>query len=93
MSKVYVGDTGTAIVLDTLQDITAASLAAIEVRKPNGTLLTWTGAVYETTKVRFVTLAETLDVPGEWAMQAKVTTPGGSWLGEVARLQVYARFS
>lgn len=93
MSKVYVGDTGTAIVLDTLQDISTASLAAIEVRKPNGTLLTWTGSVYETTKVRFITLSDTLDLPGEWAMQAKVTMPSGSWLGEVALLRVYLPFS
>ena len=93
MSKVYVGDTGTAIVLDTLQDISTASLAAIEVRKPNGVLLTWTGAVYETTKVRFITLSDTLDLPGEWAMQAKVTMPSGSWLGEVALMRVYLPFS
>ena len=93
MSKVYVGDTGTAIVLDTLQDISTASLAAIEVRKPNGVLLTWTGAVYETTKVRFITLSDTLDLPGEWAMQARVTMPSGSWLGEVALLRVYSPFS
>jgi hypothetical protein len=93
MSKVYVGDTGTAIVLDTLQDLTGASLAAIEVRKPSGALLTWTGSVFETTKVRFITLADTLDIPGEWAMQAKVTMPSGSWLGEVALLRVYAPFN
>jgi hypothetical protein len=93
MSKVYVGDTGTAIVLDTLQDLTTASLAAIEVRKPNGQTVTWTAAVFETTKVRFVTLAGTFDMAGEWALQAKVTMPAGSWLGEVAPLRVYAPFN
>ena len=93
MSKVYIGDTGTAIVLDTLQNISTATLAAIEVRKPNGTLVTWTGAIFETTKVRFITLAGTLDMPGDWAMQAKVTMPAGAWLGEVAMLRVYSPFN
>lgn len=37
--------------------------------------------------------AALLDLPGEWAMQAKVTMPSGSWLGEVALLRVYLPFS
>ena len=90
--KVYIGDTGTAIVLDTGQSLAGATASTIEVRKPDGTPVSLTAPVFESTKVRYITLAGTFDQAGEWLLQAKVTLPTGVWLGETASLTVYRAF-
>ena len=61
--------------------------------KPNGsTEVTWVATVVESTKVQFVTLADSLDMAGEWKLQARVVLPSGTWLGETVRLTVYRPF-
>lgn len=93
MSKVYVGDIGTAIVLDTGTNLGTATAFSIEVRKPSGAVVSWAATVVETTKLRFVTVSGTLDEAGSWAMQAKVALPSGLWLGETATMTVYRPFA
>lgn len=90
--KVYVGDVGTQIVLDCGQDISAASVRKIEVRKPDKTEVSWTATASGTNAVAFITLADTLNMAGVWQMQAHVTLPSGEWRGETAPLRVYAKF-
>jgi hypothetical protein len=92
-TKVYVGDTGTAIILDCGQNVSAASARAIEVRKPDGTATSWAAVASGTDSVRFDTLAGTLDQAGDWQLQAKVTLPTGVWRGETVVLQVYSAFN
>lgn len=92
MSTVFVGDTGTALVLDTGQNLASATSVSIEAKKPSGTAVSWTGAVFESTKVRFVTLAGTFDEPGLWRLQARVVLPSGTWRGESVLLRVYDVF-
>lgn len=92
MSKVYVGDTGTAIILDCGQDVSAATARSIEARKPDGTTVSWAASASGTNAIRFDTLAGTLDQAGKWRLQAKVTLPSGLWRGATAELVVYAAF-
>jgi hypothetical protein len=92
MTKVYIGDTGTALVLDTGQSLAGATAVTIEARKPNGTSVSLAGAVFETTKIRFITLAGTFDQFGEWRLQARAVLPSGTWLGETVSLTVYRAF-
>jgi hypothetical protein len=92
MSKVYTGDTGTVITLDCGQDISAASARSIEVRKPDGTAATWSAVASGSNSIAFTTLAGTLDMPGRWRLQARVTLPSGQWRGETAVLDVYSPF-
>lgn len=91
-TKTYVGDTGTVIVLDCGQDISTASARSIEVRKPDKSTVTWSASASGTTAIQFTTLAGTLDMPGTWRLQAKVTLPSGTWRGETAQLEVYNPF-
>lgn len=91
--KVYVGDTGTAIILECGQDISAATALSIEVRKPDGTLTSWAATLSGTTAIRYTTLSNTLDQSGVWKLQAKVTLPTGQWRGATANLQVFADFA
>lgn len=92
MSKLYVGDTGTVIILDCGQDISAASARSIEVRKPDGTTVTWSAVASGSNSIAFTTLAGSLDMPGRWRLQAHVTLPSGQWRGETAMLDVYSPF-
>lgn len=88
--KVYIADTGTAIILDCGQDISAASARSIEVRKPDGTLTTWAAIASGTDAIRFDSLADTFDMAGVWRLQAKVTLAAGVWRGETVAVTVYA---
>ena len=92
MSKVYVGDTGTRITLDCGTDISGATARSIEVLKPGGDAVSWTAQASGTTGIYFDTVADSLDKPGTWKLQAKITIGTNVWLGEVATLQVYAPF-
>jgi hypothetical protein len=92
MSKVYVGDTGTAIVLDVGVNISAASAQSIEAQRPDGSTVSWAGTIFETNKVRFVTQADSLNVAGDWKLQSRVVLPTGTWLGEVVKLTVHRPF-
>lgn len=93
MSKTYVGDIGTVIVLDCGQDVSTASARTIEVKKPDQTTVSWTAVAEGTNSIKFTTVSGTLDQPGEWLLQAKVTIGSGVWRGETARLMVYTTFS
>jgi hypothetical protein len=93
MSKTYVGDTDTAIILDCGTNISASSARTIEARKPDGSVVSWTATLEGTTGVRYNTLANTLDQAGEWQLQAKVTIGSGVWRGETVLLQVHQVFA
>jgi hypothetical protein len=92
MTKTYTGDTGTVITLDCGQDISAASVRTIEVRKPDGTTTSWAASASGNNSIMFTTLVGTLDMPGRWKLQARVTLPSGVWRGETAVLDVYSPF-
>lgn len=91
-TKSYVGDTGTVITLDCGTDISTASARSIAVRKPDLTTTSWAADASGTDSVAFTTLADTLDQPGVWRLQAVVTLGSGTWRGETVLLQVYANF-
>ena len=90
--KTYIGDVPD-IQLDIGRDVSAASALVIEALKPDGTtIVTWSAELLGTTEIRYVVPAGTLDQPGDWYLQAKVTIDGRTWYGESARLKVYERF-
>jgi hypothetical protein len=91
--KVYVGDSGTAIVLDCGVDISTATLLEIAAQKPDNSTALWTAASYTSTSLRYLTLITSLDIAGTWKLQAVVTLPGEKWRGETVQMTVYAPFS
>lgn len=91
-NKVYVGDTGTEVLVDCGQDVSAGSLFQLSVTRPDGSSATWTAALQGTNFVRFLSLAGTFDQPGLWKLQALVTLPSGVWRGETAQFLVYSNF-
>lgn len=93
MTKVYVGDIGTLLQLDTGQPLSGATSVSIEVRKmATGVEVSLPGVVVSSTKVQVTSVADTFDVAGEWLLQAKVVLPSGTWLGETVPLRIYPKF-
>lgn len=91
--KYYAGDTGTEIIVDTCSDITTATTADLLVEKPDGTVETWSGSVYDTTKIRYIVQSGDFDQAGEYFLQAYVVMPGGTWRGNTTSFRVVAVFS
>lgn len=91
MSKVYQADEGTAIIADMQEDVTGASLLRLDVIKPSGATAQWTGAAYQTNKIRYVTVTDDLDEAGTYLIN-----PYGEWAtpwkghGDTIELIVYA---
>jgi len=90
--KYYVGDVGTEIIVDTCSDITTATVTDLLVEKPDGTLVTWSGDVYETTKIKYVVQAGDFDQAGEYILQAYVEMPGWQGRGNSTSFRVTVVF-
>lgn len=91
MGNIFKGDIGTAIILDTGEDLTSASAFKIQCRKPSGTSVDWTGIQYQTTMIKYTTVAGDLNEDGDYQLQAVVTGLNGwSGSGEVAHLRVHS---
>jgi len=88
----YVGDIGTAIIVDVCSDITGATLAALNVTKPDGTAVQWVGAVYDTTKIRYYVTVDDFDQVGEYRLQAYVEMPTWQGHGNTTTFKVTALF-
>ena len=84
-----VGDIGTKITLNCVEDISTSTAWIIKYKKPDGTIGQWT-AIYEaTTSIYYVTEEDALDQAGRWTLQAYVEL-GSTWIGrgEVGYLSV-----
>jgi hypothetical protein len=76
------------IVLDTGQDLVSATVTNIKYIKPDGTTGTWTGAAYDSTKVKYEVQPGDLDDIGLWTLQAIVTIGGRTGYGDLVKMQV-----
>jgi len=91
MGKVYVGQVGVRIEVETGGDLSEATTTDILYRTPSHVPGTWTGTVEGTKLVYTTTSAEDLPVKGTYVLQAKVAGVGFSLLGETsAELVIYA---
>lgn len=91
--KYYVGDIGTAVIVDTLSDISLATEVKLIVRKPDNTTAHWTGSVYDTTKILYTTKAGDFNIPGPYRLQSWVRIGTGEWSGNTVLFTVWAAFT
>lgn len=88
-NKIYKGDVGTEIILDTGTDLTSATALAIKYRKPGSAVTqSWVGTRYNTTKIKYITIAGDLDTVGIYKIQAYVVMPSWTGHGEEASFEV-----
>lgn len=91
-NKVYVGDIGTIITLDTDETISSATTTDIKVKKGDGTTATWVAVLSGTDSVTYTVVADDFSCSGVYKVQAYVVMPNWSGLGETAEFQVYDAF-
>ncbi len=103
MTKHYVNETGTSLILDTGVLIGSATQQWISYRKPDGTTTgSFAASLYSSystlaqatgTYFLFHTIGRTdLDQPGEWRFQAYIGAVDGTWYGETVKQQIYDVF-
>lgn len=83
MGKIYTGQIGLLIELDTLIDLTNATTLEIKYRRPDRTTGAFTATADGTKIVYTTTSAEDLPEAGEtWKLQAHAAGTGWDFLGE-----------
>jgi hypothetical protein len=100
MSKIYVGDVGKIIRLDTDPqglgiELATANTLKILVKNPDGTLDEWEASQYlETTQIQYITEEDDLDIKGTYKFQAYIAwdNPASEHKGETASIKVYEAF-
>jgi hypothetical protein len=98
VEEVHIGDVGTAIILEILEDgapleIPADAVKKIWVRKPGGLAAEWDATlVTDGTdgKIQYITEADDLDTVGAWRVQGHVEFGGGKWSSSIGTFQVFA---
>ena len=92
-NKIYVDTVGVAIVLDLLEDVSAATSISFKVKKPSGTLVSWSASTGASSNLlNYSTVADDLDETGYYEIQALFTL--GLWTGrsKTNRFKVYSNF-
>ena len=59
MASPFMGDVGTIILLNTGEDLSTATSTKIRMRKPSGSVIELTAVVYNTTYLKYITVAAT----------------------------------
>jgi len=91
--KIYEGDIGVEIRLDTGQSLTDATVMKIKVQKPDGTETEWTAAQYSSTTIYYVTVSGDLADSGDYILQSYVEWGENSkHTGESVILKIYEPF-
>ena len=87
--KVYKNDIGTAIILDTTENITTQTELKILYQKPSGLEGYWDASVFDTTKARYITTSGDLNEKGLWYLQVYLEIPNWRGYGETVEMYVY----
>lgn len=89
--KHYVGEEGTDIVVDVGSDISGATTAALKVRKPNGSVVTWTGAVsgVDNDHITYTITSADFNLAGNYRIQSFVINSGIEVLGEIFEITIH----
>lgn len=92
--KIYKGDYGVVVRVNTEIDLTSSTGHTLKVYKPNGIKADWACAVESPATggiLTYTTVSGDLDVVGTYKLYAEVLFAGPSkFLGEVATFRVYA---
>jgi hypothetical protein len=98
MGKMYVGDIGIGIELDTLLSpsiLATATNVYIEALLPDKTTTQeWTATIVaNTSRIRYVTLGSEITQAGAYQLQARVKMPGVDARGDSVTQIVYSNFN
>ena len=93
--KIYVNDIGVVIEIDMGESLNAATNLKLEVRKPDNTKVEWTPTVYGEgfNYLRYITVANDLNLAGVWKIQPSLTLGSWSGLADTVSFEIFAKYS
>ena len=97
-NEIHVGDIGTILRLtikdgDNIVDISGAITKTIILEDPSGNNLEKSGTFYTDGTdgiIQYTTIAGDFDERGNWAIQAKIVLPSGTWYSDTYTFVVHA---
>ena len=89
MGKIYIGQVGVLIELDTQDSLLGATKTEIRYRKPDKSTGAWEGTIDGTKITHLIDDDTVLDSAGSWLLQAYAEGSGWALLGETVTLPVY----
>lgn len=92
MSKHYVGEIGTEIIIEADSDISAASGVYLNVKKPDGTIVEWDGSVVSGIYIRYISQSGDFDQAGEYSVQPNVALSGWAGPGDTDTFTIHKLF-
>lgn len=89
--SMFVGDIGTEILINMQRDISTATNCSLTVKKPDGTIVTWTPTIYQVKYFRYITVLNDLDQDGVYQIQPQFTL--GTWTGSgtICKIEVFKK--
>ena len=95
-NKIYIGDTGLAIICNMNVDTAIAENAHLQVRKPDGSEVKWPAEPHAVdgkyTYIKYITREGDLDLRGRYKVQPKLTLSTWTGLGETSEFRVEGRY-
>jgi hypothetical protein len=89
MGKIYIGQVGVLIELDTQDSLLGATKTEIRYRKPDKSTGAWVGIIDGAKITYLINNEEVLNLSGSWLLQAYAEGPGWALLGETVTLPIY----
>ena len=95
--KLYVGNYGVSIVVETCSSVSTATTLRMEVQKPDGTSVQWSATALsgdtEETKIYYVLTSGDIDQAGEYFLQAYIADGTSVKRGNKTSFVVHPLFS
>ena len=89
MIDLFVGDFGHTMEVNTGITLTSYTNCSLKVKKPDGSLHTWTSSSSDT-KLSYVIQTGDLDLEGTYSLHSYVTKTAGAWHGSGVSFNVRA---
>lgn len=90
--KHYIDTEGILVRVDTVEDITLATDTKLNVRKPDGTEVTWVATKGDSTHLEYVSVAGDFNQAGFYRLQAEFTLDGWAGRCSTAEFAMYPKF-
>jgi len=91
--RVFQGDIGTKIKLDSDSTLTGATTLQIKYKKPSGTTGAWTATIEGTEYAYYLTEEDDLDESGVWELQLYAVLSAWQGHGAITKMVVYDRLT
>ena len=89
-NRIYVGDYGTEVILDTGSNVSTSTVRKIQYEKPDGTSGEWVASVYNENYIKYTTQQDDIDQAGKWKFRAYIEMPTWVGYGTVATKEIYS---